>query len=279
LKPLIQNLTDVDLTDIGKTVLELSKIHGDVFKICLPGNKPLILLTNADDIKHLFLQHSDYDKGELYKIFDYHTVGGPKSIDALPHKEWKPLRQVMNKAFSKGRIESLFGVIKDKTEKFILAKIREANGKPVNLDNAFNYWSMEIMAKFAFDYDHGKDFADSAQYTLNYYYNQLAHAAFIHPWKRWPFNLSSSAQKLNQARDNIMTRMNKIVMEKKEEGTREDSKDVLSLLLSAEGSDKIDTQTLVETCYFMLIAGDTTPTAITSFLYYMCANPEIQKKN
>jgi hypothetical protein len=43
------------------------------------------------------------------------------------------------------------------------------------------------------------------------------------------------------------------------------------------GNEKIGKEMLVQNCLFMLVAGDTTPCAVISFLYYMCVNLDVQK--
>jgi len=81
---------------------------------------------------------------------------------------------------------------------------------------------------------------------------------------------------MNAAIKNIRSNIEKVITARKSHGVQDHERDLMAELFHAK--EQIDTNTLADNCFQMITAGDSTPTAVTSFIYYLSIHPEIQEK-
>jgi len=132
------------------------------------------------------------------------------------------------------------------------------------------------MCRFAFGYDGGSLLGPNVTYLMWFWYKVLPVANFFYFWNYLPF--LPMVSKMNQCGKNIRSVVEVMVRKRKEKGVDPEDQDLLAELIRGDEEGKIDEEILVQNCFQMIIAGDTTSGALTTLLYYLGLYPEVQEK-
>jgi len=181
----------------------------------------------------------------------------------------------MNKAFSSTKLNGLVNMFKEKAE-MILGPINAVNGKVKDFHAISELWSLEVMCRFAFGYDGGANLGPDVSFLFKFFYEALAVANF---WQYWEYlTFLPSVKKMNKCRKTIRTVVEDMVKQRRQKGVDPDDIDLLAELLRGDEEGKIDNEILVQNCNQMIIAGDTTSSAMTTIMYYLATYPQVQEK-
>jgi len=130
------------------------------------------------------------------------------------------------------------------------------------------------MCRFAFGFDNGGILASDMAYMMTFFYQAIPWSNIFRYWNYLTF--LPSVKKLKASEAHIRANISTIVNARKDKGVEDHEIDLMAELLRS--GEKIGEDTIIDNCFQMITAGDTTPSAVTSFLYLLAAHPQVQEK-
>jgi cytochrome P450 len=271
-------------------ILKYFDTYGDIYAVNFLGRK-LIFVADPKVSKHVLTS----DINSYAKVSDESGVLQDLAKDSVLMSEgaaWKRHRDIVSRAFASGNIIEMFPIISTVTQKWIeknwISKAKNNSSFDVEAHKELTKLTFSIITNCAFNMDVDHDSTDSFAADFQFILNELES-----PWRRfvpfWQLFPVRSNRLLNKAFKNLNNLVQEIIGKRRDENARESAmriqqngikKDLLHHLMTAETDyGALNEKELKDNIMTFLLAGHETSANFLAFtLYFIAANPAVQKR-
>ena len=235
---------------------------------------------------------SDYDMLKRILIKDFHSFANrrvpfkfplsylDKALTVVRDQEWKNIRDTITPTFSATKLKAVLPIVDNSSRQMqALLRSQARQGQTVDIRTIFGQFSMEVILSAAFGVE--MESQDSKLTTA-------ASKLFSEATKRVLFAIISPYL-LEMIRNSPfdfeakyfhhLDRVARQVIRNRRQSDGAKPKDILQLMLDAQGSGKLSDDELVAQSFVFLLAGyETTATTLSFVSYLLALNPDVQDK-
>lgn len=271
-------------------LFKLYLAYGKIFRLSF-GPKSFVIISDPAYARQILLTNAEkYSKGILSEILDFVMGTGLIPADG---ETWKIRRRAVVPALHKKYLASMVNMFAECAINgtSTLSKAHQ-EGKPIEMENFFSRFALDIIGKAVFNYDF-----DSLQHddpVIKAVYTALREAEYRStypipywnvPFLRWIVPRQRACTEalvlINDTLDELISKCKRLVEEEDEEFVEEflsEADPSILHFLIASGDD-ITSKQLRDDLMTLLIAGHETTAAVLTWTFYLLAQkPEVVKR-
>ncbi|KAL4447666.1 hypothetical protein ABPG75_004885 [Micractinium tetrahymenae] len=260
-------------------LFKLYQIYGKIFKLSF-GPKQFVIVSDPEIAKHILLHNAaNYSKGILSEILDFVMGQGLIPADG---EVWKVRRRAIVPALHRKYLAAMLDMFGECAEHGARMIDKSAKaGKPVEMENFFSRFGLDIIGKAVFNYDFDSLTHDDP--VIQAVYTTLREAEYrstypIAYWNVAPLRWIVPRQRRNmEALEIIQSTLDELIAKCKKLVEEEDEEFVEEFLSKADPSilhfliasgDDITSKQLRDDMMTLLIAGHETTAAVLTWTFH-----------
>ncbi|KAH9854395.1 PAH-inducible cytochrome P450 monooxygenase PC-PAH 1 [Lenzites betulinus] len=292
---------------VGQLQREWMKEYGLVWRLkdCL--NEDMLEVADPKALQYIFHKSGyHFSKGQVSRQFS-REIAGPGILFAEGNDHAR-IRKIMNPAFTASQLRSFLPLFRGSAQKLglkwkeLLQNGSAASSQTLNVTSWLARCTLDVIGEVGFDVQCGA-LDDSLNPVMHAYKNMFADAIpfpsrltliFRHFWRYIPMPILSLVQYI-PTKEHVRFRSTlkvinefarDLIKEKTEAvlaGKNENQRDIMSILVKANGSENpksqlSDSEMISQMATFLLAGHETTANSMTWMLYELARHPEYQSK-